>query len=179
MKETKINVSISLRKNINHGGWNGLMYRLFLNSDLLTERTWIWDSKTKIEEEILIDSDVLDSRQNQLILKQEYASPYISMSNSYKNHYFGINLNKKSDCLNSNLITPIKIEDLNKDEINFLSETDSYFSVDDKEYDFLNILLLPTSTQLLLEMTNINSDRINSITLTTYSDSQIAEFDIV
>jgi hypothetical protein len=30
-------------------------YRLYINDDLLTERTWIWDSKTLINENIWID----------------------------------------------------------------------------------------------------------------------------
>jgi hypothetical protein len=31
------------------------MYRLYVNDDLLTERTWIWNKNTKIKENVLIE----------------------------------------------------------------------------------------------------------------------------
>lgn len=30
-------------------------YRIFVNDDLITERTWIWNMNTFVEEEILVD----------------------------------------------------------------------------------------------------------------------------
>lgn len=39
-----------------------LRYRLFINDDLLTERDWIWGDSAIIEEEIWVDTDLLDDQ---------------------------------------------------------------------------------------------------------------------
>ena len=93
MKETKINLSINLRKNINHLVDN-LRYRLFLNDDLLVERDWIWDSATKIHEEILIDLDALTSFQNQFKIQQltEYGQFHHNIG---KKQYFGLTIDNQ------------------------------------------------------------------------------------
>ena len=41
-------------------------YRLYVNDDLLTERTWIWNFNTVIEEELLVNVTTHESHQIRL-----------------------------------------------------------------------------------------------------------------
>jgi hypothetical protein len=34
------------------------MYRVYVNTDLITERTWIWDNHTFLVENLLVDLDL-------------------------------------------------------------------------------------------------------------------------
>jgi hypothetical protein len=54
MKETEITVQVHALQPrwIEH---EQPKYRLYVNEDLITERTWIWDSDTYIEESIVIE----------------------------------------------------------------------------------------------------------------------------
>jgi hypothetical protein len=54
MNIVKINVEVHCLK----PGWVSFennRYRLYINNDLLTERNWIWDLNTKIDENIFVD----------------------------------------------------------------------------------------------------------------------------
>ena len=189
MKETKINVSISLRKNINYLA-DHLRYRLFLNDDLLVERDWIWNSVTKIQEEILIDLDTLTSFQNQFKIQQltEYGQFHHNIG---KKQYFGLTIDNqifKSDPAlieNSYDISAMSksdieiIEKLDKDCIIYSEsgKKESYAFSQDAETSILNEIY-QIYYGLFFEISDIIGDDIKDIKLTTYPDKQIAEFNI-
>jgi hypothetical protein len=57
MKETKITVEVHALQ----PQWivtEKSKYRLYVNDDLITERTWIWDSQTFIEEDMQINAEI-------------------------------------------------------------------------------------------------------------------------
>ena len=179
MKETKINVSISLRKNINYLA-DHLRYRLFLNDDLLVERDWIWDSATKIHEEILIDLDALTSFQNQFKIQQLIEDRQYHY-NYEKKQYFGLTLDNKIFESNFGLIDiPYDISTMSKSDIEIIEKLDndniSYSESGEKESYFISKNM--TYYDLVLEMHDITGDDIKDIKLTTYPDKQIAEFNI-
>ena len=189
MKETKINLSINLRKNINHLVDN-LRYRLFLNDDLLVERDWIWDSATKIHEEILIDLDALTSFQNQFKIQQLIEDRQYHY-NYEKKQYFGLTLDNKIFESNFGLIDiPYDISAMSKSDIEIIEKLDkdciiysesgkkeSYAFSQDAETSILNEIY-QIYYGLFFEISDIIGDDIKDIKLTTYPDKQIAEFNI-
>jgi len=64
MSEININVDIHCSRpnwvflpNVSIEQYDISYYRLYVDSDLLTERTWIWDNNTFIKEDIWIEAD--------------------------------------------------------------------------------------------------------------------------
>lgn len=56
MKETTITVQVHALQ----PGWiehEKPRYRLYFNDDLITERTWIWDMNTYIEESLIVNAE--------------------------------------------------------------------------------------------------------------------------
>lgn len=55
--------------------WEGLspIYRLYVNDELFTERTWIWDSNTYLEESVPITAEP-----GQYILRWELVPPNLA-----------------------------------------------------------------------------------------------------
>jgi hypothetical protein len=71
-------------------------YRLYVNDDLITERTWIWDMNTYIEESLLVDVSEQISHIIRLetILDNPHSLTQFGLQNFYVNgwpkpHYGG------------------------------------------------------------------------------------------